>query len=135
MLQTGLLFDSDELVKLADDIIDALAASFTALRISDAPAADEYPSEVLSYSDSLLSLGGSISAGAMDVHVEVFITGTDASSSSSTTRKAAEAKATMERAASSNPFCAVMQSLHIPIGTDADATNIAEARAQLEERR
>ena len=52
MLQTGLLFDSDELVKLADDIIDALAASFTALRISDAPAADEYPSEVLDFSDS-----------------------------------------------------------------------------------
>ena len=37
---------------LADDVVGALVASFTALRISDAFAADEYPSEVLSYSFS-----------------------------------------------------------------------------------
>ena len=37
---------------LADDVVGALAASFTALRITDAFAADEYPIEVLSYSDS-----------------------------------------------------------------------------------
>ena len=48
MLQTGLLSDSDEPITLPDNVIDALAASFAALRISDAFAADEYPSEVLS---------------------------------------------------------------------------------------
>ena len=78
MLQTGPFSYSDESVVLMNDIVDALAASFTVLRISNAPAADEYPSEVLSYSDSPLSLGGGISAGAMDVHVEVFVTGDDA---------------------------------------------------------
>ena len=52
MLQTGLLSDSDEPVTLADDVIDALVASFATLRISDAPTADEYPSEVLDFSDS-----------------------------------------------------------------------------------
>ena len=86
MLQMGILSDSDEPVTLADDVIDALAASFAAVRISDAPTADEYPSEVLNFSDSPLSLGGSIPGGAMDVHVEVFVTGTDASYSSSATR-------------------------------------------------
>ena len=35
MLQTGLLSDSNEPVTLADDVIDALAASFTALRIDN----------------------------------------------------------------------------------------------------
>ena len=33
MLQTGLLSDSDEPVTLADDVIDALATSFAALRV------------------------------------------------------------------------------------------------------
>ena len=81
MLQTGPFSYTDESVALADDVVGALAASFAALRISDAFAADEYPSEVLSYSDSPLSLGGGVSAGAMDVHVEVFVTGDGASSS------------------------------------------------------
>ena len=49
MLQTGLLSDSDEPVMLANDVVDALAASFAALRIFDAPTVDEYPTEVLSY--------------------------------------------------------------------------------------
>ena len=35
----------------------------------------------------------------------------------------------------SDPLRAAMQSLRIPIGTDVDATNVAEARTQLEERR
>ena len=92
MLQTGTFSCSDESVALADDVIGMLAASFNALRISDAFAVDEYPSEVLSYSDSPLSLGGGIAVGAMDVHVEVFITGDGASSLSNKTRKAAEAR-------------------------------------------
>ena len=135
MLQTGPFSYTDESVALADDVVGALAASFAALRISDAFAADEYPSEVLSYSDSPLSLGGGVSAGAMDVHVEVFVTGDGASSSSSKTRKAAEARAAADRIEPSDPLRAAMQSLRIPIGTDVDATNVAEARTQLEERR
>mgnify|MGYP005823314811 CR=1 FL=1 len=63
MLQTGLLSNSDEPVTLADDVIYALAASCTALHISDAPTADEYPSEVLDFSDSPISLGSSAPAG------------------------------------------------------------------------
>ena len=66
MLQTGPFSYIDESVALTDDVGGALAASFAALRISDAFAAVEYPSEVLSYSDSPLSLGGGIAAGAMD---------------------------------------------------------------------
>ena len=93
MLQTVPFSYSDESIALADDVVDALTASFATLRISDAFAADEYPSEVLSYSDSPLSLGGGASAGAMDGLVEVFVTGDGASSSSSKTRKAAEARA------------------------------------------
>ena len=135
MLQTRPFSYSDESVTLADNVVDAFAASFAALRISDAFVADEYPSEVLSYSDSPLSLGGGVSAGAMDIHVEVFVTGDGASSSSSKTRKAAEARAAADRIESSDPLRAVMQSLRIPIGTDVDATNVAEARTQLEERR
>ena len=71
----------------------------------------------------------------MDVHVEVFITSDGASSSSSKTRKAAEAKAAAERIEPSDPLRAAMQSLRIPIGTAVDATNVAEARTQLKERR
>ena len=40
MLRTGPLSYSDESVMLAEDVIDALAASFAALCISDAPTAD-----------------------------------------------------------------------------------------------
>ena len=127
MLRTGPFSYVDESVALADDVVGALVASFAALRISDAFAADEYPGEVLSYSDSPLSLGGGVSAGAMDVHVEVFVTGDGASSSSSKTRKAAEARAAAERTELSDPLRAVMQSLRIPIGPDVDATNVAEA--------
>ena len=127
MLQTRPFSYTDESVTLADDVVGVLAASFAALRIFVAFAADEYPSEVLSYSDSPLSLGGGVSAGAMDVHVEVFVTGDDASSSSSKTRKAAEARAAADRIEPSDPLHAVMQSLRIPIGTDVDATNVAEA--------
>ena len=90
MLKTGPFSYSDESVALADDVMGALAASFTALRISDALAADEYPSEVLSYSDSPLSLSGGFTAGAMDAHVEVFVTGDGASSSSSKARRVTE---------------------------------------------
>ena len=82
---------------------------------------------MLSYSDSPLSLCGGVSAGAMDVHMEVFVTSDSASSSSSKTRKAAEARAAAERAEPSDPQRAVMQSLRIPIGTDIDATNVVEA--------
>ena len=135
MLQTGPLSYSNESITLADDVVGALSASFVALHISDAFAADEYPSEVLSYSDSPLSLGGDIAAGPMDVHVEVYVTGDGASSSSSKTRKAAEARAAAERTELSDPLRAMMQSLRIPIGTDVDATNVAEARAQLEDMR
>ena len=135
MLQTGPFSYSDEPVMLANNVVDALAGSFAALRISDATAADEYPSEVLSYSDSPLSLGGGVSAGAMDVHVEVFVTGDGASSSSSKARRVAEAAGATARMEPSNPLRAAMQSLRIPIGTNVDATNIAEARTQLEERR
>ena len=71
----------------------------------------------------------------MDVHVEVFVTGDGASSSSSKTRKAAEARAAAERTELFDPLRTVMQSLRIPIGTNVDATNVAEARSQLEERR
>ena len=63
----------------------------------------------------------------MDVHVEVFVTGNGAASSSSKTRKAAEARPAAERTNPSDPLRAVMQSLRIPIGTDVDATNVAEA--------
>ena len=90
-------------------------------------ATDEYPSEVLSYSDSPLSIGSGISARAMDVHMEVFVTGDDASSLSSKTRKAAEAKVAAEWTEPSNPLRAAMQSLRVPIGTDIDATNVAKA--------
>ena len=69
MLRTGPFSYSDESVALADDVIGVLAASFTALRVSDALAADEYPSGVLSYSDSPLSLSGGFAVGAMDAHV------------------------------------------------------------------
>ena len=55
MLQTGIFFDSGEPVMLADDVIDALTASFTTLRISDTPTDDEYPREVLSFTDPPLS--------------------------------------------------------------------------------
>ena len=96
MLQTRPFSYTNESVTLADNVIGALAASFAALRISDAFAADEYPSEVLSYSDSPLFLGGGVSAGAMGVHVEVFVTSDGASSSSSKTRKDAEARASAE---------------------------------------
>ena len=51
MLWTGPFSYSDEFVALADNVTDALVTSFTVLRISDALAIDEYPSEVLSYSD------------------------------------------------------------------------------------
>ena len=44
---TGLPSDTDEPVSLADDVIDMLAASFTAMCIFDAPAADDYPSGFL----------------------------------------------------------------------------------------
>ena len=135
MLRTGPISYADESVALADDVVGALVASFAALRIFDAFAADEYPSEVLSYSDSPLSLGGSVSAGAMDVHVEVFVTGDDASSPSSKTRNAAEARAAADQIKPSDPLRAAMHSLRIPIGTDVDATNVAEARTQHEDRR
>ena len=135
MLRTEPFSYADESIALADDVVGALVASFAALRISDAFTTDEYPSKVLSYSDSPLSLSGGVSAGAMDVHVEVFVTGDGASSSSSKTRKAAEARATAERTEPFDPLRAAMQSLRIPIGTDVDATNVAEARTQLEERR
>ena len=120
MLQTGLLSDSDEPVMLANNIINALTASFTALRVSDAPAVDEYSNEVLYFSGSPLSLDGNAPAGAMDLCVEVFVTDTGASSSSSAARKAA---------------AAMMQSLRVPIDTDIDASNVAEARTRLEEDR
>ena len=129
MLRTGPFSYSEESITLANDIIDALAASFTVLRISDALATNEYPSEVLSYSDSPLSLSGGFTAGAMFAHVEIFGTGDGASSSSSKTRKAAEARAAAERTEPSDPLRATMQSLRIPIGTDVDATNIVEARS------
>ena len=93
MLQTGIFSYSDEPVTLADDVIDALAASFATLRISDAPTDDEYPREVFSFSDSPLSINDGAPAGTMDLCVEVFITDTGTSSSSSAARKAAEAKA------------------------------------------
>ena len=73
MLRTRPVSYSDESVALADDVIGTLAASFTVLRIFDALAADEYPSEVLSYSDSPPSLSGGIFSGAMDVRMEVFV--------------------------------------------------------------
>ena len=135
MLQMGPFSYTDESVALADEIVGPLAASFAALCISNAFAADEYPSEVLSYSDSPLSLGGGVSAGAMDVLVEVFVTGDGASSSLSKTGKAAEARAAADRIEPSDPLHAAMQSLRIPIGIDVDATNVAEARTQLEDRR
>ena len=108
MLQTGPFSYTNESVPLADDVVGALTASFAVLRISDVLAADEYPSEVLSYSDSPLSLGGSLAVGGMDVHVEVYATGDGASSSSSKTRKAAEARATVERTEPSDPLRAAM---------------------------
>ena len=108
MLQTGPFSYSDESVTLADDVVGVLVASFAALRISDAFAVDEYPSEVLSYSNSPLSLGGGVSVGAMGVHVEVFVTGDSASSSSSKTRKAVEARAAADRIEPSDPLRAVM---------------------------
>ena len=133
MLQTGLLSGSDEPVTLVDDIIDALTASFAALHVSDAPAADEYPSEILDFSSSPLSLAGNAPAGAMDLCVEVFVTYTGASSSSSAARKTAATKAAAERAGSPNPLRAMMQSLRVPIGTDIDASNVVEAWTRLEE--
>ena len=69
MLQTGIFSDSDEPVAMADDVIDALAASFATLRISDAPTDDEYPREVLSFSDSPLFINDGAPAGAMDLCV------------------------------------------------------------------
>ena len=67
----------------------------------------------------------------MDLCVEVFVTYTSAFSSSSAARKAAEAKAEADRAGSPNPLRATMQSLRVPIGTDIDTSNIAEARTRL----
>ena len=74
MLQTGPLSDSHEPVTLVDDVIDVLAASFAMLRISDAPTDDEYPREVLSFSDSPLPINDGAPTGAMDLCVEVFVT-------------------------------------------------------------
>ena len=108
MLQTGPFSYTDESIALADDVVGALVASFAALRISDAFAADEYPSEVLSYSDSPLSLGGGIAAGAMDTHVEVFITGDGATSSSSKARRVAKATAATAWTEPCDPLCAAM---------------------------
>ena len=108
MLRTGSLSYSDESVTLADDVIGALAASFTVLRISDALAANEYPSGVLSYSDSPLPLSGGFTAGAMDAHVEVFVTGDVASSSSSKARRVAEAAGATTQTEPSNPLRTVM---------------------------
>ena len=71
----------------------------------------------------------------MDLCVEVFVTDTGAASSSSAARKAAEAKATADRAGSPNPLRATMQSLRVSIGTNIDASNIAEARTRLNEDR
>ena len=71
----------------------------------------------------------------MDLCVEVFVTDTGASSSSSVATKAAEARAAAERAGSPNPLRATMQSLRVPIATDVYASNIAEARTWLEEDR
>ena len=108
MPQTGPFSYTDESAVLADDVIGVLAASFTALRISDALAADEYPSGVLSYSDSPLSLSGGFTAGAMDAHVEVFVTGDGASSSSSKARRVTEAAAATARTEPSDPLRAAM---------------------------
>ena len=93
------------------------------------------PKEVLDFSDSPLFLGGGVPSGAMDLCVEVFVTDIDASSSSSAARKAAEAKAAADRAGSPNPLCSTIQSLRIPIGTDIDASNIAEVRTRLNDDR
>ena len=126
MLQTGPFSYTNESVTLADDVVGMLAASFTVLRISDAFSADEYPSEVLSYSDSPLSLSGEFTAGAMDAHVEVCVTGDGASALASKARRVAEAGAAAARTEPSDPLRAATQSLRIPIG-DVDATNVAEA--------
>ena len=71
----------------------------------------------------------------MDLCVEVFVTDTGASSSSSAARKAAEARTTVVRASPPNPLRATMQSLCVPIGSDIDASNIAEAQTRLDEDR
>ena len=71
----------------------------------------------------------------MDVHVEVFVTGDGTSSSSIKARRDAEAAAATARTEPSDLLCTAMQSLRIPIGTNVDATNVAEARTQLEDRR
>ena len=81
MLQTGIFSDSNETVTLEDDVIDALAASFAMLRISDAPTDDEYPRKVHSFSNSPLPINAGAPAGAMDLCMEVFVTDIDASSS------------------------------------------------------
>ena len=82
---------------------------------------------MLIYSNSPLSLGGGVSTGAMDIHVEVFVTGDGASSSSSKTRMAAEARAAADRIEPSDLVRAVMHCLPIPIDTGANATNVAES--------
>ena len=65
--------------------------------------------------------------------MEVSVTDTSVASSSSVARKAAEARITVERASPPNPLCATIQSLHVPIGTNIDASDIDEARTRLDE--
>jgi hypothetical protein len=106
------------------------------LRIPDASVSDEYPSGVLDVSDSPVPLGDDSSVGAADlcVRVEVFATGSG-STSSSTANRAAIAKAAAERATTSDPLRTAIRNLSIPITADADGTDTAQARAQLDEER
>jgi len=130
--QTGPFIDSGERV----DAVDPLAASFAALRIPDASAADEYPSGVLDVSDSPVPLGDSNSVGAADlyVRVEVFATGSGSATSSAANR-AADARAAAERASTADPLRAAIQNLSNPFIADVNATDAAQTRAQLDEER
>ena len=116
----------------------ALAGSAT---LFDAPfvalhAPNKYPSGALDITGLPIPLGDAISADVADVCVRVEVLATDSSStSSSATKKAAVAKAAAGRASTVDPLRAMMQSLRVPIGTDIDASNIAEARTRLDEDR
>lgn len=111
---------------MADDI-DSLIALFSMLRISNAPAMDEYPSGVLGVSDSPVPLGEDISVGVLDLCIWVEVFATDSGSTSP--------KDAAERASTPDPMRAMMQNLSVTIGTNVNANSAAEALARLQEGR
>nr|XP_040243996.1 uncharacterized protein LOC120963429 [Aegilops tauschii subsp. strangulata] len=131
MFQTGLLSDSDEPVMLADDVIDVLAASFAALRISGAPAAYEYPGRCITSPTPPFPSVTRLSPGQWTSASE-WRCSPPTQPPPRLALRGRPPKPRPQRIAP-NPLRAMMQSLRVPIATDVDATNAAETQARLEE--